>query len=492
MKPVFFILLACCSLWGQGYGQGKTLIKPVGFSAEENPEPITFFFNGLDQGTCPETITHTIEQDCSILFRQVGSKSCFVHLKRSEINMGTSEVFTMDDMKTTIRVPGLMKPLKAIEDPDYSSMAIPRFAKLEFDSVLAHTFKYTVGDRFLKRRGVLETDNVDQDLMEETVYGVFKDQMKAESDDESMFKSTEPDGVYSNDLLIGGVVKFATSTYNMNGSTLNLCIDWRLFSKSRGALVFQDLVDVEVKLDDLYYEPVSFHTAVSKSLRKLLAYYPEFLQTLGSPVTAKLIADQEPVYIDLVMQQGATFKPTLETVVQKTVVTVIRPDGGHGSGFLISEDGYMLTNAHVVDKYTEVNILFESGFKLKAEVIRKSEKRDVALLKIDAAGFLAATISEKDANLGADIIVVGTPASITLGQSISKGILSGYRLEDGQRYIQTDASINPGNSGGPVFNESLAVIGIVVSKIAHEQIEGISFVIPINEALEALSVVPFK
>ncbi len=168
----------------------------------------------------------------------------------------------------------------------------------------------------------------------------------------------------------------------------------------------------------------------------------------------------------------------------------IKTDLGHGSGLAVSKDGHILTNFHVISGAEKIEIMLKTGEVFKAEIVRKSEDLDVALIKADTTFDKVFNLKSNNYEMGEDIFVIGTPNSIELGQTISKGIISGERkIEDSKNYyIQTDASINPGNSGGPLINKKGKLIGVVNAKISGLGVEGLGFAIPMNLVLEALSI----
>lgn len=162
-----------------------------------------------------------------------------------------------------------------------------------------------------------------------------------------------------------------------------------------------------------------------------------------------------------------------------------------GSGFILSKDGYVLTNAHVVRDASKVFVRLSDRRKLVAEIIGVDQRSDVALLKINASGLSAVKIgSSNDVKVGEWVLAIGSPFGFDY--SVTAGIISALRrslpTENNENYVpfmQTDVAINPGNSGGPLFNLDGEVIGI------NSQIYtgtgsyiGVSFAIPINIAME--------
>lgn len=157
---------------------------------------------------------------------------------------------------------------------------------------------------------------------------------------------------------------------------------------------------------------------------------------------------------------------------------------GLGSGFIISDDGYIVTNNHVVDKAQDIQVILEDGKKYKAEIVGKDAKTDIALLKIEPEGDLhAVELGDSDnLKIGDWVMAIGNPFG--LGYTVTAGIVSakGRSLGLGayDDFIQTDAPLNPGNSGGPLFNLKGEVVGVNTAISARGQ--GIGFSIPINMA----------
>jgi serine protease Do len=159
---------------------------------------------------------------------------------------------------------------------------------------------------------------------------------------------------------------------------------------------------------------------------------------------------------------------------------------GVGSGFVISKDGYVLTNNHVVDKADKITVKLLDGGEYTAKVVGRDEKTDLAVLKISGAKDLhALPLGDSDTlKVGSWVVAVGSPfgleETVTAGIVSAKGRVIGSGPYD--NFIQTDASINPGNSGGPLINMNGEVVGINTAIIASGQ--GIGFAIPIDTAKE--------
>jgi len=187
---------------------------------------------------------------------------------------------------------------------------------------------------------------------------------------------------------------------------------------------------------------------------------------------------------------------------------------GVGSGFVVREDGYIVTNAHVVDGADEFTATFPDGKKMPAKLVGKDEFKDIAVLKVDAKDKLpVARLGDSDhTRIGEPVIAIGSPigfsATVTAGIiSASNRSISDLRgldqsdagaedIRKPQHYLQTDAAINRGNSGGPLINSDGEVIGVnqaiarkdVVNPYTDEwiPIEGIGFAIPIDEVKDSI------
>ena len=168
---------------------------------------------------------------------------------------------------------------------------------------------------------------------------------------------------------------------------------------------------------------------------------------------------------------------------------------GTGSGIIMSEDGYIVTNAHVVSGATGgILVILDNNEEYEAEVIGIDEKTDVAVIKIDASNLTAAEFGNSDELVvGERIVAIGNPTGMNLAGSVTQGIVSGLKRlisvtneETNETIemeaIQVDAAINPGNSGGALINKYGQVVGINSSKMSSTQIEGIGFAIPISTA----------
>lgn len=193
----------------------------------------------------------------------------------------------------------------------------------------------------------------------------------------------------------------------------------------------------------------------------------DFQELLSKPIEEEKIEEIE-------LKKPVSVATSLEEAVNSCVT--VKVDKGHGSGFFINNEGYILTNYHVIKDGEKIEAIIDSK-NYPAEVIQSAKFADLAILKVDYnSEFAIGITNERKGALGKEIFAIGTPSSVELPSTISKGIISGYR-KSGKKYdlIQTDVSINFGNSGGPLVDTEANLIGIVNSKLAGFGIEGISF-----------------
>ena len=162
-----------------------------------------------------------------------------------------------------------------------------------------------------------------------------------------------------------------------------------------------------------------------------------------------------------------------------------------GSGFVLTKDGYIVTNYHVVKDGETVKVTMYNGDEYEAKYVGGDEDYDIAVIKVEATDLQSVTLGDSEKlNVGDHVLAIGNPLG-ELTFSMSGGMVSCVNRAinvDGTPFnmIQTDASINPGNSGGPLFNQYGEVVGIVSAKYSstgNESVEGLGFAIPINDVL---------
>lgn len=170
---------------------------------------------------------------------------------------------------------------------------------------------------------------------------------------------------------------------------------------------------------------------------------------------------------------------------------------GYGTGFFIRENGYIATNAHVVEGAEHITVTLYSGEELDAELVDASEADDLAVLKVSGNDYPVVEIGDSDAlRVGEKAIAIGNPSGADAPWTTTQGIISALNREvtvegtssiEELTMIQTDAPVNPGNSGGPLCNDRGQVIGVITRKLTDY--ESIGLAIPINGAMEILNTI---
>ncbi|MBR6792851.1 MAG: trypsin-like peptidase domain-containing protein [Clostridia bacterium] len=160
---------------------------------------------------------------------------------------------------------------------------------------------------------------------------------------------------------------------------------------------------------------------------------------------------------------------------------------GAGSGVIITADGYIVTNHHVIDGATNINVRLADGTEYAAKLIGSDAKSDLAVIKVEATELTPAAYGKSaELAVGETVVAVGNPLG-KLGGTVTQGIISALDREitienTTMRLLQTDTAINPGNSGGGMFNTSGQLVGVINAKSAGAEIEGLGFAIPIDTA----------
>lgn len=192
-------------------------------------------------------------------------------------------------------------------------------------------------------------------------------------------------------------------------------------------------------------------------------------------------------------------KKTADSVVEISTESVVTGSfaqqyvqQGAGSGVIISQDGYILTNNHVINGANSVKVRLRDGTEYDATIVGSDSDNDIALLKVNATGLSPATFGDSNSlAVGDYVVAIGNPLG-ELGGTVTDGIISALArkvtIEDTQMtLLQTNAQVNPGNSGGGLFNANGELVGIVNAKQSATEVEGIAFAIPINNVLDILS-----
>ncbi len=303
-----------------------------------------------------------------------------------------------------------------------------------------------------------------------------------------------------------GLMETTKTTFNKSFVN-NLMVDATISNvnyteiiNNRGARMY--LVEIEVIWQALDYYKTPIYTMKVQSRSGLFSnrnLQYTIKDALDNSLTEFLIDDSvqiilhdrsvveiEKSFSEIIIPKSDKYVSSVSESIAASIT--VKSKRSFGSGFIISENGYIITNHHVVSDTNNLTVILEDGKEYPAKVIRSSKMHDIALLKIDAKGLLPFIISNsKEIEVSSIIYAIGTPTSEDLSQTISRGIISAVRDKNGAKLIQTDASINSGNSGGPIINKQGVVIGIVSSKLIGYTVEGVAFGIPAYEIFDRLN-----
>jgi len=227
-----------------------------------------------------------------------------------------------------------------------------------------------------------------------------------------------------------------------------------------------------------------------------LDYQQKLIESLQASSSERISEDK--IVTDIVEKTSASMVGIRITLKDESVPSILQSQGkSEGSGIIISEDGYIATNYHVVsymdpdNSYSSVStmeVFLSDGKQVQAEFIGGDEQTDLAVIKINAANLTPVNYGDSSKlRAGEMALVIGNPLGISFAGSVTKGCISAVNrtINTGKTtltLIQTDAAVNPGNSGGALLNSDGKVVGIVNAKISETDVEGLGFAIPINDA----------
>lgn len=308
----------------------------------------------------------------------------------------------------------------------------------------------------------------------------------------------EDPSTWKSEILIAGLVKDLKTNlcYPMAGfgnfasakGEAYLKVDWQVYSKLDRVVVHSVTTEGTGKSDDAMPGggTVPVLHAFTQATRNLLAdtKFREIVSRGGEALRETVVKSGDSIVVSTKSSTSVSAKADEWT---NAVVTVFA-GRGHGSGFVIS-DNLILTNYHVVGGADAVSIKFASGFGVTGKVLAFNSGKDVALVRVDASLPKHFVLNRTIPPVGADAYAVGSPLDEKFSATVSRGVISGVRVEGSNRLIQSDVNIRPGNSGGPLVDKNGQVVGIAVSGIVVNRVQqGINFFIPIDDALTSLGV----
>ena len=215
---------------------------------------------------------------------------------------------------------------------------------------------------------------------------------------------------------------------------------------------------------------------------------------MSPTATAAARPDLAPLSVEVLALAGDV-QPTSELIDYARSAVVTIPVGtGHGSGFIVSRSGLVLTNAHVVGTGdTPLQVELAEGRRVGGRVVRVDRETDVALVQLDAGTYRPAPVGTSPTlKVGDAVFAIGTPLNARFSRTVTKGVVSAFRTESGRRLIQSDVTIHPGSSGGPLLDDRGRAIGLAQSgvTVGGRVGVGLNTFVPIEEAWSALRATP--
>lgn len=275
------------------------------------------------------------------------------------------------------------------------------------------------------------------------------------------------------------------------GANMSMTVEWQIYDELKQAIVLR--ITTTGETSDTRSELVTSESIERRALaafrvniRGLLANLAFRQQILAEPSTPKTSATNNDPLQFLAAKPGLT---RTMAEVTRSVVTIVTSEG-HGTGFVIADDGYLLTNHHVAGDSGRVRVHRADGTDTVGEVVRGDRRRDVALIKTTPKA-PALVLRHTQAQLGETVFAIGTPLDKELAGTLTRGVVSSLRLDGGQSFIQSDVAVTHGNSGGPLLDEKGQVLGITDWGLGGDSGNlNLNFFIPIDDALRALALTP--
>jgi S1-C subfamily serine protease len=318
--------------------------------------------------------------------------------------------------------------------------------------------------------------------------------LKPEGDPNNLFESDTTSAEFA---VAGMIVDYDEQTCAPNTSPAqvssikgrqSMTIDWQIYSRLQKQIVGTAHTTGSAELT----EPTAggaailLNRAFAENVRQLVRS-PVLRATLaGAPLGVNDLVTPTP-QAPLTLVRPAITPQTVDEAVR--AVVLIRRGDGHGSGVLITRDGYILTAQHVVGDATTVRVRWSDGSEQDAQVVRVAKGRDVALLKTTPGAGKPLDIRLGSLSVGDSVFAVGAPLDQKFQSSVTRGVVSGNRVFDGYAYLQSDVTVDPGNSGGPLLDEHGRLVAITVKGVRiGAASQGVNFFVPVADAVSFLSI----
>jgi S1-C subfamily serine protease len=339
------------------------------------------------------------------------------------------------------------------------------------------------------------------DVRTDDLVQVFRSEVEAagykvDGDDDNLFEEAASFSEYA----VAGVIRGAEGALcfpgfggddKVKGSAV-LDVEWQIYSRLERRVVAR--IQTRAGVEDRHTAAGGAQSMVIDAFAetvKALVASDEFRKTfVGAPHT--LEEAMKPTLQQKISLAGPAAPPLDIGDAVGSVVLVLAGDG-HGSGFLVSKDGYVMTDQHVVGDARLVTIRWPDGIETVGEVERSDRVRDVALIKTDPRGRAPLPLRPDTLRPGETVFAIGAPLEQRFQSTVTRGVVSAYRTIEGLRYLQSDVAISPGNSGGPLLDEKGEVLGICDLTFrpgGADVPSGINYFVPIDDALRFLAAEP--
>jgi len=298
------------------------------------------------------------------------------------------------------------------------------------------------------------------------------------------------------DFSLGGVISdrsFRICLPNTSGPDMakakgeeSMTIDWQLYSRALNQVVgrYRTSATFEIKEPTTGGAALIINGVFAANVRQLAAN-PEFRAALsgGGPTAA---AEAPIVLSGSLSAPGQAVEAAVDSVV------LVTTSAEQGSAFLISRDGYLLTDAHVVGDSKAVRVRWSDGTEETADVVRVSKRVDAALLKADPRGHTPLPLRRDHPAVGETVYAIGSPLGQKFQGTVTRGVVSAERTENEHHYIQSDVVVQMGSSGGPLLDQGGRVVGVTEkgAGVLLPVSAGLNFFTPIGDVLDALSLRP--
>jgi len=302
----------------------------------------------------------------------------------------------------------------------------------------------------------------------------------------------------SPDLIVGAVITNAMGNFSSKGSkqrSYSITVEWQVYDTTQQQVVYKKTTTGHADMDaygktstDIEAMSRAFSDALSGILEdEAFAALVKGKSQSAMPPAQETSLKNDPSILDgaYITRYKHASKAMPLSEALKSVVTV-QVGGMLGSGFVVSGNGLILTNYHVVSRANTVRIITYDGKTLDAQVIKTNSARDVAILHAPGIHLPPLAVNTKKLDIGVTVFAIGSPRGVKFSGTVTNGIISSYRNIRNMDWIQSTAVINPGNSGGPLVDGTGSVIGISTGML--QGTNGIYFYIPIEEAISTLGI----